>query len=333
MSLMLLIGSFLAVSSLATFALLLLPRRTTGSRTERLTVETCKARLEEIEARLKLGKLDAADADAARLALLAQLRASRWGSGQNLLPAARTLTAPAVVLLLVVGVGAVASHVADAPEAAVSAETNSESDPGSDSEMLASLADYTRSIGADAAASTPADGNLLPDVNVMIERLAARLETEPGDVKGWRMLGWSYLNMERYEQAAAAYAKAVALDPSSAELERLYEEAKAKASNGANLQTGAVGKSNDVTSAEKEVTAPHEGNAAIRSMVDGLADRLERSPRDIEGWTRLMRSRVVLGEKEVAASAFRKALDVFKDDPAASEKIKAAAIELGLEAE
>jgi cytochrome c-type biogenesis protein CcmH len=68
-------------------------------------------------------------------------------------------------------------------------------------------------------------------------------------------------------------------------------------------------------------------------MVDGLADRLESSPRDVEGWTLLMRSRVVLDESEVAATAFRKALEVFKDDSAASDKITAAAIELGLKAE
>jgi CubicO group peptidase (beta-lactamase class C family) len=57
------------------------------------------------------------------------------------------------------------------------------------------------------------------------------------------------------------------------------------------------------------------------------------SPRDVEGWTRLMRSRVVLGESEVAATAFHKALEVFKDDSAASGKITAAANELGLKAE
>ena len=68
-------------------------------------------------------------------------------------------------------------------------------------------------------------------------------------------------------------------------------------------------------------------------MVDGLADRLKSSPRDLEGWTLLMRSRVVLGEKEGAATTFRKALEVFKDDPAASDKIRAAAIGLGLKAE
>ena len=39
--------------------------------------------------------------------------------------------------------------------------------------------------------------------------------------------------------------------------------------------------------------AGHDG--AIRSMVDGLAKRLELSPRDADGWTSLMRSRVVLG--------------------------------------
>ena len=47
-----------------------------------------------------------------------------------------------------------------------------------------------------------------------------------------------------------------------------------------------------------------EQGAAIRSMVDGLAERLESAPRDIEGWTRLMRSRVVLGEREAATAAF-----------------------------
>jgi cytochrome c-type biogenesis protein CcmH len=103
------------------------------------------------------------------------------------------------------------------------------------------------------------------------------------------------------------------------------------------LQTEAVGKGGDGPSVEKigksEAMFPRKRDDAIRSMVDGLADRLESSPRDVEGWTLLMRSRVVLGEREVAATAFRKALEVFKDDSAASGKIAVAAIELGLKAE
>jgi cytochrome c-type biogenesis protein CcmH len=250
----------------------------------------------------------------------------------------------AAVFLLVAGIGAVASYVGP-PKATGSGDTISLSlsRSGSDGEMLARLTDYTRSIGTEEPASMAASDKLLPDVNTMIERLAARLETTPKDIDGWRMLGWSYFQTARYEQAAAAYARAVYLDPSSAELKLSYEEAKAKASQSddfetaSSLQTEAVGKGGDGLSVEKitktEAMLPRERDAAIRSMVDGLADRLESSPRDVEGWTLLMRSRVVLGERQVAATAFRKALEVFKDDSAASGKITTAAIELGLKAE
>jgi cytochrome c-type biogenesis protein CcmH len=317
----------------------------TSSRTEKLSVEACKAGLEDIDARLQLGTLDEAEADAARLALLSQLRSSSWIFGVDLRRVARALTAPAAVFLLVAAIGAAASYMAAPPEAAGSVDASSASASGSeeDGEMLASLTDYTRSIGADERASMPADGKLLPDVNTMIERLEARLATAPEDVKGWQLLGWSLFQMQRYEQAASAYSKALALDPSSAEIKRAYEEATAKASAPADsgtaspMQTGAVGKGGDGPEAEKiansEASSPHEQETQIRSMVDRLADRLESSPRDVEGWTRLMRSRVVLGESEVAATAYHKALEVFKDDFASSSKLTAAAIELGLKSE
>jgi tetratricopeptide (TPR) repeat protein len=275
------------------------------------------------------------------LTLLSRLRPSSWGSGQDHRGTAGTLIAAAAVFLLVAGIGAVASYLGDTPAATVSSDTLSRS--GSDSEMLARLKDYTRSIGAEKAAPMAAAGELLPDVNTMIERLAARLETTPGDVKGWRMLGWSYFHTARYKQAATAFARALELDPNSAELTLSYEEAKAKAFESDNLETASslqtegVGNVSGGPSVEKNIKSetmpPHEQDAAIRSMVDGLADRLESSPRDVEGWTRLMRSRVVLGEREVAATAFRKALAVFRDDSAATGEITAAAIELGLKAE
>ena len=321
-----------------------LPLRSNGSRREQLDLETRKARLEDIEARPKRGKLNEAEADAARLALLSRLRSSSWGFGQDLRGTPGTLIVAAAVFLLVVGIGVATSYVGP-PEATGSGDTISfsRSRSGSDDEMLARLTDYTRSIGTEEPASMAAAGKLLPDVDTMIARLAARLETTPEDIEGWRMLGWSYFRTARYEQAATAYARAVELDPSSAELKLSYEEAKAKASESDNLettsslQTEAVGKGGDGVSIEKitksEAMPPREHDAAIRSMVDGLADRLKSSPRDVEGWSLLMRSRVELGEREVAATAFRKALEVFKDDSAASGKITAAAIELGLKAE
>jgi cytochrome c-type biogenesis protein CcmH len=226
------------------------------------------------------------------------------------------------VFLLVVGIGLVSSRGGTPHQVAGPGGSSSLPQAGPDAEALARLKDYTRSLGHKESPSAPANGKLLPDVNVMIERLAARLESAPNDIKGWRMLGWSYFHTERYQEAAAAYAKAVALDPSSTELKASLEEAKAK-SSGLRVDKGA----------KSEATPSLENDAAIRAMVDGLANRLEGSPRDVEGWTRLMRSRVVLGERERAAAALRKALEVFKDDQAASGRIAAAANELGLKAE
>ena len=139
----------------------------------------------------------------------------------------RTLLAIMLVaFVLVAGVGAATSYLRDLPDAAGSGSLWRSRSNG---EMLARLKDYTGSLAPEEPASMAPAGKQLPDVSTMIERLAARLETAPDDVKGWQMLGWSYFNTGRYEQAAAAYAKAAALDPNSAEIKVSYEQAKAKA--------------------------------------------------------------------------------------------------------
>jgi cytochrome c-type biogenesis protein CcmH len=267
------------------------------------------------------------------LLIFSRLRPSSWGFGQNLRGTAGTLMGAAALCLLVTGIGA-ATYDGEPPKATASGHVDGD---------VARLTDYARSIGVDKPASKAAPDKPPADVNTMIEQLAARLQTAPEDKKGWRMLAWSYFHLGRYKEATAALARAIELDPNSDELKAAYEDAKAKASGNddsetaSSLQTEAAGKSGDGPSVEKhtqsEVTPPREHEAEIRSMVDRLADRLESSPRDLEGWTLLMRSRVVRGEKEVAATAFRKALEVFKDDSAASGKIRATATELGLRAE
>lgn len=191
-------------------------------------VEACKAGLEDIGARLKSGELNEAEADAARLALLSRLQSSRRWFGRSLQCAPQMLSMAGAVFFVVSGMGIVISYVGTAPEAARSEETISFSGP--DEEMLTRLTDFARSIGAEQRSSVTAAGELLPDVDAMIEQLAARLETAPQDIEGWRMLGWSYFHTARYEQATAAFGKALELDPGSAELKLSYEEAKAMAS-------------------------------------------------------------------------------------------------------
>lgn len=75
----------------------------------------------------------------------------------------------------------------------------------------------------------------LPDVDTMIGRLAKKLETDSGNVDGWRMLGWSYLHTGKYSEAVAAYTTALALDPKNSDtvkaLEEAQESAKGRASD------------------------------------------------------------------------------------------------------
>jgi cytochrome c-type biogenesis protein CcmH len=56
-----------------------------------------------------------------------------------------------------------------------------------------------------------------PAVDDVITRLEARLKAKPDDAEGWRMLGWSYFQTQRFAEAATALKEATKLDPEHAE--------------------------------------------------------------------------------------------------------------------
>lgn len=56
-----------------------------------------------------------------------------------------------------------------------------------------------------------------PSVDDVITRLEARLKAKPDDAEGWRMLGWSYFQTQRYAEAATALKEATKLDDTHAE--------------------------------------------------------------------------------------------------------------------
>lgn len=76
--------------------------------------------------------------------------------------------------------------------------------------------------------------------------------------------------------------------------------------------------------------APQDRTAMIRGMVDSLQTRLEKSPRDADGWIKLIRSRKVLGEDDAAKSALAKAVAAFTDAPDEQGRISAEAKALGV---
>lgn len=66
----------------------------------------------------------------------------------------------------------------------------------------------------------------------MVNQLATRLQNKPDDPEGWSMLARSYTALQRYDDAAAAYAKAIALAPDVAALRSDYADVLASLSGG-----------------------------------------------------------------------------------------------------
>lgn len=61
---------------------------------------------------------------------------------------------------------------------------------------------------ASAPAPTQAQGDIgQPQIEAMVSRLAQRLQTQPDDPQGWRMLAKSYETLGRFDDAVQAYQK------------------------------------------------------------------------------------------------------------------------------
>ncbi|MAO92669.1 MAG: c-type cytochrome biogenesis protein CcmI [Rhodospirillales bacterium] len=85
----------------------------------------------------------------------------------------------------------------------------------------------------------------------------------------------------------------------------------------------------DIAAAEQ--MAPDQRQDMIQGMVEGLAARLAEDPSDFAGWMRLIRSQVVLGDKEAAQASLETARAQFASAPVPTQQLNALAAELGLE--
>ena len=96
-------------------------------------------------------------------------------------------------------------------------------------EDIVALRTFTDSLDGAAPAASPqsaAETNL-PAVDQMIETLRQRLEREPDDVRGWKMLAWSYLNTGRPDMAEHAYETALRLAPTDSEITAALQSVRA----------------------------------------------------------------------------------------------------------
>jgi cytochrome c-type biogenesis protein CcmH len=70
--------------------------------------------------------------------------------------------------------------------------------------------------------------------------------------------------------------------------------------------------------------------AMIQGMVDKQAAGLKANPHDREGWERLMRARMVLGQANLAAQAYRDASKAFAGSPADQAALRQTAASLAI---
>jgi cytochrome c-type biogenesis protein CcmH len=104
----------------------------------------------------------------------------------------------------------------------------------------------------------------------------------------------------------------------------------APAASATDMATDAIPGPSAAQMADAARINPSEQDRMARAMVDRLAVRLAQDPRDADGWIRLMRARLVLGDKAAAAAAYAQARAAFAGDKATLGRLREAAAALGM---
>jgi cytochrome c-type biogenesis protein CcmH len=118
------------------------------------------------------------------------------------------------------------------------------------------------------------------DLDALVARVEAHLAKSPGDVAGWQVLAPIYRRMERYDDAANAYARILSLGSPTAELLADYAEMRVYANQG--LVTSAA------TEPLKQALALDPKNPKARFFT-GLAQKQEGKTEEARAtWTSLL---------------------------------------------
>lgn len=246
------------------------------------------------------------------------------------------------------------------------------------------------------------------DMAAMVRQVEQHLEQKPNDARGWMVLAPAYKRIGRYNDAANAYRKALAISGPDADLMTDMGESLVLANNGlvtneaqevfeavqkaapkhmkarfyVALAHRQEGRTADAIAgwtamlAESAPDAPwraaveqqissaggqlpkapalaggqmpkgpvlseeqiqqgqemsaNDRTAMIRSMVEGLDERLTEDGADVDAWLRLIRARMVLGEKDKATDALNRATEALKDNQQAVARLEETRKALGL---
>jgi cytochrome c-type biogenesis protein CcmH len=182
-----------------------------------------------------------------------------------------------------------------------------------------------------------ANGIVTAEAKAAFEKAVA---LDAGDVPARYFLGLAAEQDGKRTQAAAMWRALIASAPPDAPWIDFIRGALARVDDGAANPGRGTGGDQSVTASggptEDQVAAstqmdPEQRKAMIQGMVERLSERLHRDGSDAEGWLRLVRSYMVLGEPEKARAAVVDARRALAGDPTNLRRLDDLVKGLGLE--
>jgi cytochrome c-type biogenesis protein CcmH len=170
-------------------------------------------------------------------------------------------------------------------------------------------AERTTALGEALVAAS--NGVVTKDAKAAFDRAVA---LDPRDVKARYFLGIAAEQDGEPNGAAAIWRGMLAEAPPDAPWADFVRQALARVEGAAPSR----GPSEEDVAAASDL-GPEQRSVMIRSMVERLAARLRKDGSDIEGWLRLVRSYVVLGDRDNARSAADEARRALSAEP---EKVR-----------
>jgi cytochrome c-type biogenesis protein CcmH len=205
----------------------LIRRYESPERTAARGLEVYKDQLKEVQNDLAAGTIATADAEQAKTEIQRRLIVASRNTEvtRPLSPAWRALALASTAGFVILGSVNLYTSLGTPllPTAPVQVQVQQQLP-----QQVATPSDATQPQAAAPPATAPGPGQ----VNDMIQKLAMRLQSNPNDAEGWRMLGWSYFNIQNYQQSAIAYGKALALDPNNSEFKSAHAEALVQSTEG-----------------------------------------------------------------------------------------------------
>ncbi|MFH1341504.1 MAG: c-type cytochrome biogenesis protein CcmI [Pseudomonadota bacterium] len=177
------------------------------------------------------------------------------------------------------------------------------------------------------ALAAAAGGVVTAEAKAEFERAVA---LNADEVKASYFLGLAAEQDGRGDEAASIWRAMLAKAPPDAPWRPLVQAALVRVGGAPAPSPGAPALSNEAIAAAKDMNETDRGEM-IRGMVERLATRLKQNGDDVEGWLRLVRAYMVMGDRDRARGALGDARQAVANDAERLRKLNEGLKDLGLD--